>query len=356
MGSLYKRGRIWWMKYYVDGRPIRESTRSTTDSEARRILRHREGLAAAGRPLNPGTAHLRIETLLANLLRDYQSNDRRSLKSAKGHLARLTRTFGVRRATTLSPLDLRVYIEQRQTEGAKNSTINRELSKLKRAYNLAISDGLLQTAPHIPKLKERNVRTGFFTNAQLTSLHAALPRELQPILQFAAYSGWRKGEVLTLRWIDCDLQAGIVRLEPGHSKGEEGRTLPLTPDILAMFRAQRTHTTALEHRTKRIIPWVFHRHGTQIREFRRAWKSACRKAGVPGAHFHDLRRTAVRNLVRASVPERVAMQITGHKTRSIFDRYDIVSEQDLRLAASKLAASRAHFRAQSGTHRGRKTS
>ena len=82
--------------------------------------------------------------------------------------------------------------------------------------------------------------------------------------------------------------------------------------------------------------WVFTRGGEKIKNIQRSWKTSCRRAGLDGRHFHDLRRSGVRNLIRAGVPERVAMMISGHKTRSIFDRYNIVNEKDLRMAAEAL--------------------
>lgn len=89
-------------------------------------------------------------------------------------------------------------------------------------------------------------------------------------------------------------------------------------------------------REGKLCPYVFQHKGESISGFKRSWKTACIKAGLPGRIVHDFRRTAVRNLVRAGVPERVAMKMTGHKTRSVFERYNIVSEGDLREAAAKL--------------------
>jgi integrase len=98
-------------------------------------------------------------------------------------------------------------------------------------------------------------------------------------------------------------------------------------------------TINIERQQCKIIPWVFHRQGGPIKNFRKAWQHACEGAGQPGQLFHDLRRTAVHNMVRAGVPEHVAMQISGHKTRSIFDRYHIVSQGDLQDAAQRLAGT-----------------
>ena len=86
-----------------------------------------------------------------------------------------------------------------------------------------------------------------------------------------------------------------------------------------------------------MIPWVFHRQGVPIRSYRRAWLSACKRAGLDRIP-HDFRRTAVRNLERAGVPRSVAMQLIGHKTESIYRRYAIVAEADLRDGEAKLTA------------------
>jgi integrase len=142
-----------------------------------------------------------------------------------------------------------------------------------------------------------------------------------------------------------DLEAGTLRLDPGQTKNDEARVVYLTPEVKGLLAAQVVRVEALQRRLGRIVPFLFPRTGKGKRagqrrgDFRKAWAAACRAAGVPGMHRHDLRRTAVRNLVNAGVPERVAMKITGHKTRAVFDRYHIVAPGDLQEAARKLAGT-----------------
>ncbi len=162
-------------------------------------------------------------------------------------------------------------------------------------------------------------------------------------------------EVLTLERRHLDLEAGTLRLDAGDD--EERRRPRGLPHARAEGRSWRPSWTAceaLERQLGRIIPYLFpHLHGRRLpgparRDFRKAWATACTAAGVPGRLRHDFRRTAVRNMVNAGVPERVAMKVTGHKTRAVFDRYHIVSPGDLQDVARKLAIGPGTLWARSG--------
>ncbi len=124
------------------------------------------------------------------------------------------------------------------------------------------------------------------------------------------------------------------------AEDDEGREFPFSalPALEAVLKEQRQWTDALEKKLGYKIPWVFHREGNQIKVFRRAWVTACKRALLVGMIPHDLRRTAVRNLERAGVSRSAAMKLTGHRTESVYRRYAIVSESDLREGAAKLAA------------------
>lgn len=339
MGSLYLRGDVWWAKYYKGGRPIRESTelRSGQEKQAGDFLKRREGDVASGRPVSPKAGKVRVEELLDDLINDYRINGRRSLEGAERIVRRLKVALGHRRAQDLTAAEVREYIAKRQGEKYENATINRELAALKRALNLGIKDEKILRRPYVPMLAEHNVRTGFLGEIEYLALREALPAPLNHVLAFAHAYGWRKSELLALTWDRVDLRAGTVRLDPGTTKNDEGRVVVLTPELLTLLSRLWQETRALAERTGTAIPWVFHRNGKQVRDFRGAWENACTKTGLAGKIPHDLRRTAVRNMIRAGIPERVAMMISGHKTRSVFDRYNIVSEGDLREAARKLA-------------------
>jgi len=187
-------------------------------------------------------------------------------------------------------------------------------------------------------LKEAPPRAGFFEAEQFQGVLRHLRPETRPIAIFGYETGWRLREIITLEWRQVDLTEGSVRLDPGTTKNRDGRVVYLSPALLDVLRAQERATRDLERTKGVIVPWIFHRRGRRILRFLASWQTACKQAGVPGRFFHDLRRTAVRNMVRAGIPERVAMQISGHKTRSVFERYNIVSEADVKDAAMKIGA------------------
>ncbi len=246
--------------------------------------------------------------------------------------------FNGKRLSNVSTADIEAYVQARQASGAANATANRELAALKRMFRLAIRAGKLYHRPYIPMLREDNVCQGFFEREAFESVRKHLPEELRPLVTFAFVTGWRvPSEVLTLQWRQVDMIAGTIHLEPGTTKNGLGRTFVFTDidelrEALELLRER--HDTL--RKQGMLCPWVFHRAGRQIRDFRRVWQSACQAAGCPGRVVHDLRRTAVHNLERAGIPRHVAMQMTGHLTESVYRRYDIVSHEDLVLAGRKL--------------------
>ena len=245
--------------------------------------------------------------------------------------------FGHWRASEITAAAIDGYVERRLAEGAAPATVNRETQLLGQALRLGVERGKLVAAPKVRRLREENVRRGFFESGEYQTVLGALPAHLQDVARFAYLSGWRRGEILSLTWADVDRAGAAIRLRPEHSKNRHGRTLAIEGALVSLIE-HRWQARQLKgpDGTVRVAELVFHRAGRPIVDFRKAWAVACKAAGIPagraGRTFHDFRRTAARNLVRAGVRERVAMEITGHRTRSMFDRYNIVSEDDLRAA------------------------
>jgi integrase len=352
MGMLYKRkyrrkdgtiaeSAVWCIKYYRNGKPMRESSESEKETVAKNLLKKREGAVANGQRVTPRMDRVTFDELAADVVNDYKANGKRSIDDLNRRLdLHLKPYFTGWRASNISTTDVRSYITKRQSEKAANGTINRELATLKRAFTLGIDAGKLSSRPKISMLREDSVRIGFFEPEQFQAVRMHLSKPLQALVSFAYITGWRiRSEVLRLQWRQVDFEAGTVRLDAGTTKNGEGRLFPFTQELRRLLEAQREYTRQIEREQGIICPWVFHRDGKPIRVFRRAWDKACEKAGCPGRIPHDFRRTAVRNLVRASIPERVAMTLTGHKTRSVFERYNIVSEGDLLDAARRLDAA-----------------
>jgi integrase len=192
--------------------------------------------------------------------------------------------------------------------------------------------------PRVKKLKEENARQGFLSPADLAALLKELPEYLADFTRYAYLTGWRRGEVSSLTWADVDIDGRTARLRPENSKNSEGRVIPLEGDLLALIQKRYlARVVTSRNGEARIASHVFHRQGEPVSDFRLAWESAIEKANLPGLLFHDLRRSAVMNMRRAGVSEGVIMQFTGHRTRNVFERYNIKTLDDLREAQAKTA-------------------
>jgi integrase len=352
LGWVHLRGRIWWVQYSWRGELHRESSGSTDRRDALKLLRRRLAEIGQGRLVGPDVEKTTYEQLDQGLVDDYQMNGRKSLGRMKTALAHLRHFFRLYRAVEITTDRITTYVVTRQESGAAAATINRELAALKRAFRLAKRSGRVVDLPYIPMLTENNTRKGFFEAGEFRTVIAHLPDDLRPLFETAYITGWRvRSELLTRRKPHVDLQHGWLRLEPGETKNGDGRLFPLTPELRAVLEQQFARTQKLERETGQVIPWLFHRDGEPIKVFRRAWITACQKAGVPKRIPHDLRRTAVRNLERAGVPRSAAMKMVGHKTESIYRRYAIADESMLREGAAKLSALHQAEQAQPATIR-----
>jgi integrase len=366
-GSIYLRGTIWWIRYWRRGKEHRESSHSADPVRAQKLLdqkiRHvrneREGIAA----FIPRADKVYVDELLDELEKNYKLGGGRAWAQFQSHMKPVRRAFGDMRAVHVTPKTVDDYIDDRlDIDEMAPATVNRETQLLGQAFRLGIERRKILTAPHIRRLSERNVRQGFFERAEFEAILANLPDYLHDFTRFAHLCAWRKGQIAKLEWCDVDRSAGIIIARPENVKNEHPHKMVIEGELTAIIerRWQAREYTTKDGRPA-IAQYVFHRNGARIGDFRKAWATACKAAGlvkpeldkngqpvtrtvtvdgkrqkeivmVPSRIFHDFRRSGVRNMVRAGVREGVAMAISGHRTRSVFDRYNISSEDDLRQA------------------------
>jgi integrase len=329
---------------------------------------------------------------------DYLNNNLKSHRNLGTWKRHIEKHFGAQPAREFDPDLVQSYIRKRQQAGAKPGTINRELALIKRGAALGLEllktddDKLIAALTRWSKvkaLKERNARSGFVKDAEYEALAretAAIAPWLRCLFELAYNYGFRKSELLGLRVKQIDLEERTIKLNAGETKNDDAREIDILPHLFELVRqmiegkkpdeyvfTRPGRAGSLQRNSAGLSPYWYIRYrdeqGRELREstnttdevqaremlrakdhplpgrriagFRDEWAQACERAGVPGLLFHDLRRSAVRNLRRQGIPEKVAMKISGHRTRATFDRYDVVDRSDVKLAFSKMSQAAA---------------
>jgi integrase len=333
-GSVVLRGRIWWIKYPYKGLQNWESSGSTVERDALDLLKRRLAeIEMGGKPFV--RSGVTVASLVALVVADYELRKLKDLQitryRADAHVLRLA---GDIKAERFGSSHVHAYVTKRREEGASDTTINRELSIIRRGFTLGVQADpqLVAKAPHIPKLTEDNVRQGFLEPDRYQTLLAALPDRLKCLLVVGYHTGLRLGTLRSITWSQVDLAAGTIRIEARQTKQAQAQTVPIYGDMRPWLEMQKADRDANWPE----CPWVFHHRNRQIGKHVKGWDEACDAAGIPRVLRHDLRRTAVRNMERAGIPRTVAMRITGHRTESMYRRYDIVNEADLKRAGDKM--------------------
>jgi integrase len=312
--GIFKRGKVWWVAYYRNGKQIRESAKTASEEAAARYLQSR---------LRYAEGRVTFEDLANLVITDYEARGLRTINDLKGRFKHLRAAFSDHKAVEITTARLRQYSAERKHDGARNASINRELGAIKRGFNLALQNGMLSVAPYVAMLPETNLRSGFVGHHQFLAIANQLPSDdLRDVTEFLYLTGWRLNEALMLEWRDID---GItLRLRAERSKSGRGSAIVMGARLGALIMVRRTKRRLDSRR-------VFHVDGKPMlrTSVSRSWHKAAMRAALAGIVVDDLRRTAARNMVRAGVPVRVAMTHLGYQTRSMCDRYNIVRDADV---------------------------
>jgi len=329
-GNIFRRGRIWYYSYF-DGVTTRMvSSKSERKGEAIKLRERILKQKMAGMLPDREIRKITCGELLDDVLRHVEENGKPSTAKIWKLVveANLKPFFGKLKASGISTDKLREYRDKRKADEVSDATCNRELSILRTAFNLGrkCTPPKVDRLPYFPLVSEAgNARQGFLTDEQYAKLRDALPDDLKPLFVTAYFTGVRLGELLAWSWDQVDWQQEFVTLKADETKSGHARAVPiLAGDMRDWLKWAHGQSNGCSR--------VFNRLGEPIKEFRKAWKDACKVAEVPDLKFHDLRRTAVRNMRRAGVSQVVRMRITGHRTDSMERRYNIVDVEDIKSA------------------------
>jgi integrase len=354
-GSLFQRGQVWYWTVRWNGERLVFSTGTRLKSEA--IEWRSNKLVEMRTGVNPATAKRKTGAITVNeLLDDYVAHLRAKGRSSANIVecvlnARIRPAFGTRTASSINTTDSLVYRKKMRAEKIKDTTINRHLASFHAALVHAFrrqTPRKLDVVPYFEMADEsNNVRTGFIERDGYLKIRAALPNSLKPLFVCGYHVSTRKGELLKIKWPMVDFQEGIIELEPRSTKNREGRYLPIYGDMGETLRKQKELRDRDYPDTEHVFFW--HRDdvtighggtrtipGGPLKKFYKSWDDAVVRAGYPDFLFHDLRRSAQRNMRKAGIDQSIRKKISGHKTDSMERRYNILDVADIKEAGKRM--------------------
>jgi integrase len=343
-GSLRLRGSIWWIRYFHNGKLVEESSKTSDEQQAKKLLRRKLKAADTVLFVEPQARRVMFEDLCDLIRRDYARKGNRS--HIEQRLAHPLSVFAGRPALSITSVEIDEMIDARIAAGASIATANRDAAAVRRMFRLAVKKEILPkgSGPDIELRPGEGVRDDFLEAADLDPFLAAL-RQREPVIadctEFAFCTCLRRENVLGLEWtrLQLEVEAGHVvggelRLRGTVTKNKKPLAMALTGRLLALVDRRWQQRVAA-------CPYVFHRDGRPVVMFRSAWRAARTAIGQPDLTFHGLRRSGARALRRLGVDEQTIMRLGGWKTHAMFDRYAIVDSSDLVEAQQKLDAKLA---------------
>lgn len=334
-GSIYQRGRIWWAEYAGQC----ESLKTTDKEEAKKRLQKIRKAKERGAYFNPTERRTTVTELLDDL-QDQLDTDGTDKDRCVFHTLKAVRAaFGHMKAAEVTTKRVREVQKEWLAEGYANATVNRRCERLKQAFRIAhaATPPKVKLVPFIPALPMHNARQGYVSAQEFAAILAHVPDpDVRDFLEWFYSTGMRPREIQRLTWDMFHADTWTINLDPAAAKTKKGRSLGLADAPRAI----------IERRLKRSLhgcPLIFHRKskgkvGQPIKDYSDTWRAACIAAKVrPGLIPYDLRRTAVRNLIRSGVSRDVAMAISGHTSDQTFRRYNITDEADTRAAFALVA-------------------
>ena len=310
------------------------------------------GQDAKGKPAGLRFDKVMLEELIDDLREHYQRKGNKTSPRTK-HIEAF---FGNCRVVDITSDKITKFINTRKEAGAANGTINRSLAALRTMLNLGAEANprKVENVLKFEDLPESEPKEGFLEDDDFYALLENLPEHLKGLVEFAYWTGWRLGQIRKLKWSMLNLNERVIYAPGSITKNKKPHAIYLADPLYEIIRDRHSKRNLGCH-------YVFHKDGKQIKDIRFSWNVASRAANLgygyslnksyeskwerkyqPGPTIHDFRRTAARNLIRVGVAQSIAKKITGHKTDTVFERYNIIDTRDLQRAAELQAEANGY--------------